>query len=440
LEILVQAGNGGSGVSGGTGGSIANFVDHPTTTDTPTIVSFLAGKGGSATTGKGGNGGDLTNIATPSTGHPTIIPVTFFSFNRFLAGDGGSSSGGGGGNGGTINNLNVSASSGAMAVVAGAGGAGLKSGGRGGSVLSSIVSSGGPETGGKVLVIAGAGGDASAFTANPNESDGLQNGKKAFGGKVGHGGDGGNIFGFIQENSIDVSVDLIAGNGGSTVNYGTNFDTKVFVGKGGSIKNINLKGSVGTVDPLRKVKSYTDTFDADPLDGPGDGVNDMSMQEFVETRFRNPLIGIDPATGLPAPVDEFGNVIVLGDGLGNVGIVAGAAGRIKAIEVQGGGFETQPAPGARKLNGSVQNITARLLMSAVAGDVNQIAAIHVAKNINIASGLVGSDKGVFGVKEYLDIDGDIVQTPVLGGKLIDGAFISDNRVPEIDGKPRVFVL
>jgi hypothetical protein len=79
-------------------------------------------------------------------------------------------------------------------------------------------------------------------------------------------------------------------------------------------------------------------------------------------------------------------------------------------------------------------------MSAVAGDVNQIAAIHVAKNINIAGGLVGSDKGVVGVKEYIDIDGDIIDTPVLGGALLDGAFVSDNRVPEIDGKPRVFVL
>jgi hypothetical protein len=428
LEIFVEAGDGGNGISGGHGGSIVNFINRPTVSDTPTILSFLAGNGGSATTGKGGNGGNLTNIATPSTGDPTLPPVSGFSFNRFLAGDGGSSSGNAGGNGGTVSKLNVSASSGAMAVVGGAGGAGLQSGGRGGSVLSSVVSSGGPDTGGKVLVVAGAGGDASAFTDNSNETS-IDNEPNAFGGKVGRGGNGGSIIGFIQQNSIDVSVDLIAGNGGSTVNYGTSLDSKVFVGKGGSIKNIHLNGTIGNTDPTRKIKAYNDTIDTDPLpddNGPGDGITDVTMQQWVNDFLRNPAIPVG-----------------LGDGIGNVGIVTGAAGRIKAIEVVGGGFETQPASGATKLNGSVQNVTARLLMSAVAGDVNRIAAIHVAKNINIGGGLVGSDKvfaGVAGVKEYRDVDGDIIETPVLGGGLIDGAFISDNRVPEIDGKPRVFIL
>ena len=435
-EIHVRAGNGGNGISGGHGGSIANFINRPTTSDTPTILSFLAGNGGAGTTGKGGNGGDLTNIATPSTGNvgpfdpPVILGGSGYIFNRFLAGDGGASSGNAGGHGGNVSKLNVSASAGAMAVVGGAGGTGLTVGGRGGSVLSSIVSSGGPNAGGKVLVVAGAGGDASAFTVNPNEGD--RNQQTAFGGKVGKGGNGGDIIGFQQDNSIDVSVDLIAGNGGSTVNYGSNFDTKTFVGKGGSIKNINLKGTVGTIDPLRKIKSYTDTIDLDPSDGPGDGINDVSMKQFVTDFLRS-------ETG--NPVDPLGNLLGLGDGIGNVGIVAGAAGRIKAIQVIGGGFETQPAPGATKINGSVQNITARLLMSAVAGDVNSIAAIHAAKNIQITGALVGADKDPVGpTRDYFDLEGGIVDTPVLGGGLKDGAFISDNRVPEIDGKPRVFVL
>jgi hypothetical protein len=130
------------------------------------------------------------------------------------------------------------------------------------------------------------------------------------------------------------------------------------------------------------------------------------------------------------PVDPLGNLLGLGDGIGNVGIVAGAAGRIKAIQVIGGGFETQPAPGATKINGSVQNVTARLLMSAVAGDVNSIAAIHAAKNINITGALVGADKDPVGpTRDYFDLEGGIVDTPVLGGGLKDGAFISDNRVP-----------
>jgi hypothetical protein len=121
--------------------------------------------------------------------------------------------------------------------------------------------------------------------------------------------------------------------------------------------------------------------------------------------------------------------------------VGGAAGRIQGIHVIGGGFDTQPAPGATKRNGTVQNVTARLLMSAIAGDVNSIAAIHVAKNINITGGLVGADKDPLGPdRDYRDLNGGIVSTPVLGGGLIDGAFVSDTRVPEIDGKPRVFVL
>jgi hypothetical protein len=427
LEIFVQSGNGGNGVSGGNGGNISKFVDRPTTADIPTILSFIAGTGGSGTTGRGGNGGSLNDIATPSVGEqpppigvppPGFPPSSPVTFNRFLAGEGGASSGNTGGNGGNITGLNVSASSGAMAVAAGAGGSGLHQGGKGGSVLGSTVASGGPETGGKVLVIAGAGGNASAFTANQNDS--VNNEQKAFGGKVGRGGNGGDIIGFVQENSIDVSVDLIAGNGGDTINYGTSFDLKTFVGKGGSIKNINVKGSIGNIDPLRKVKAYNDTIPDE-----GDSVTDISMTQWVNDFLRNPVVGSG-----------------LGDGNGNVGIVAGAAGRVKAIAT-GSGFETQPAHNAAKLNGSVQNLTARLLMSAVAGDVNRIAAIHAAKNINILSGLVGADKdnaGVLDTIDYLDLEGQVVQTPVLGGALLDGAFISDNRVPEIDGKPRVFIL
>jgi len=424
-EMFLQAGDGGNGVAGGHGGSITNFVNRPTTPDVPTIVSFIAGHGGSGTSGKGGNGGNLTNVSTPSTGDPSSLlgeQITDFTYNRYLAGNGGGSSSNTGGKGGNVSGLNVSASSGAMAVIAGAGGEGLLAGGSGGSVLNSVVSSGGPEAGGKVLVIAGAGGHATAFTENSNDDGNLNNGAKAFGGKIGKGGNGGSIVGFIQENSIDVSVDLIAGNGGDTLNYGTRRDSKTFVGQGGSIKNINLNGSVGTVDPTRAIKAYNDTD--------GDGINDKTLAEWVQDYIR-------------VPVDDDGNPILptgIGDGVGNVGIVAGAAGRIKAIAVEGGGFETQPAPGSGKLTGTVQNLTARLLMSAIAGDVNSIAAIHVAKNITILSGLVGADKGVFGTVEYYDLDDNIVSTPVLGGRLLDGAFISDNRVPEIDGKPRVFVL
>jgi hypothetical protein len=80
-------------------------------------------------------------------------------------------------------------------------------------------------------------------------------------------------------------------------------------------------------------------------------------------------------------------------------------------------------------------------MSAVAGDVNQIATIRAASNINITGDLVGADKDPTGpTPQYISVSGDTVSTPELGGKLVDGAFISSNRVPEINGKPRVFVL
>ncbi len=414
LEIYARAGNGGNGVKGGPGGSISNFVNRPTTLDVPTLLTFIAGNGGSGTTGKGGRGGNIVNVASPSTAEGFGI-VEPFTYDRIIAGNGGASSSKAGGPGGSVIGLDVSASSGAIAVVAGAGGVGLQRGGNGGSVLSSAVASGGPDTGGKVLVIGGAGGDATAFTTNPNEPPGSSD-PVAFGGKVGRGGKGGNVLNFTQSNSIDVSVDIIAGNGGSTLNYGTSFDTKSFVGKGGSISNLNITGSIGNIAPDVPIRAYND------LDG--DGTTDVTVAEFVQS-----VLLQDPLASL-------------NDLLGNVGIVTGAAGRIKAIQVQGGGFESQPAPNAAQLNGSVKNVTARLLMSAIAGDVNAIAAIHGAQNINVPpEGVVGADKNPVGsTPDYLDASGAPTSTPVLGGRLIDGAFISDNRVPEIDGRPRVFVL
>jgi hypothetical protein len=417
-QIYVRAGDGGSGVAGGQGGAIRDFTNRPTTPDIPTLLTFIAGNGGGATTGKGGKGGDISNVASPSTAEGTLFPLPHtdldgYTFDRIFAGNGGGSSGNAGGNGGNISGLDLGASSGAIAVVAGAGGAGLQRGGNGGSVQNSGVASGGPNTGGKVLVIGGAGGDATAFTSNSNDPG--ADDSVAFGGKVGRGGQGGSITNFTQSNSIDVSVDLIAGNGGSTVNYGTSSDTKAFVGKGGSISNLNISGSIGNIDPAVPISAYND------LDG--DGTTDVTVAQFVDIVLR-----FSPGTSLD-------------DVLGNVGIVTGAAGRIKAIQVQGGGFETQPASNAAKLNGSVKNVTARLLMSAVAGDVNAIAAIHGAQNINVSSGLVGADKDPVGpAPDYESPSGAPTTVPVLGGRLIDGAFVSDNRVPEIDGLPRVFVL
>jgi hypothetical protein len=46
--------------------------------------------------------------------------------------------------------------------------------------------------------------------------------------------------------------DLIAGNGGDVVNYGTIIDPKAFVGKAGSILNVSLSGDVGQHHSCRR--------------------------------------------------------------------------------------------------------------------------------------------------------------------------------------------
>jgi hypothetical protein len=192
---------------------------------------------------------------------------------------------------------------------------------------------------------------------------------------------------------------------------------------------LDISGSIGNVAADRKIKAYNDDN--------GDGTNDSTLAEWVNAFLKA----------------SSGATNALNDNIGNVGIVVGAAGRVKAVGVLNTDgtprldatgaqiFVTQPASNANKLAGTLSNVKARLLMSAVAGDVNQIATIRAASNINITGDLVGADKDPTGpTPQYISVSGDTVSTPELGGKLVDGAFISSNRVPEINGKPRVFVL
>jgi hypothetical protein len=99
--------------------------------------------------------------------------------------------------------------------------------------------------------------------------------------------------------------------------------------------------------------------------------------------------------------------------------------------------------GGSPTNGSLTNISGRNLLSAVAGSVDSIAAIRLAKNI-VIDGILGADKGVyerdttsaitlegfaqdFGFVtrfDYLDANGMLVSEPALGGKLIDGAVVA----------------
>jgi len=446
-EIYLQGGDGGSGSTGGAGGAILNFTNTPSVGDNPTIVSLLGGNGGNGTSGRGGVGGAIANVSTPSVGKQDLNEsLSLYNFNRVVAGSGGDSGGSTGGVGGTITKVNVSSSDGAVAFIAGAGGYGLGVGGAGGSVVNASTTVG-RDAVAKILVIAGAGGDAYAFTQNPLDNPTVAP-QKPFGGRVGQGGAGGSITGFSEDIGVQARVDLIAGNGGNTVNYGT-ITSKGFVGRGGSISNASIAGNIGSgfarditdisLTPEGRlaanvpIRSYTD------LDG--NGVDDQTVDEFVQANFRF------------KPTDVF-VPITLDDSIGNVGIIVGAAGRIKATQSSPGIFTSEASLDG--VNGSLSGIKARNLMSAVAGSVNQIAAIQSVSGLSIgfgsgstfSPGVVGSDKDptrlpfpVGGIDptpgssfDYLDANGQGILEPQIGGRLVDGALVASRLTGFVSGR------
>ena len=411
-DILLQAGNGGDGASGGFGGSVMDFVNNPTISDNPAVLSIIAGSGGRGVNGAGGAGGDISSIKTPTRGvfNPqSLINATVYGFNRILAGNGGASAGAAGGAGGSVNLVESKNDENPFVVVAGAGGSGLTAGGRGGSITNTKIEVGG-STFAKALFVAGDGGDAAGFV--PNALDTTPNlGQKAFGGRVGQGGNGGSITGVTQLGGIESRADFIAGNGGSTVNYGTIPDqtTGRYVGRAGSIRDIVADGTLGNINPGIAIRSYNDIL------------HGQTMTDFVTASLRDPLS--------PGSVD---------DSFGNVGVVVGAAGRIKAAftgystshEVV---FDSNPAAGA--VNGSLVNITAREIMSAVAGSVVRIAAIQSAADLFIIpGGRIGTNKTVGDPVNYRDRNGNALDSPVIDGSLLDGALITSTQ-PTKGGVP-----
>ena len=429
-DIILMAGNGGNGLSGGAGGSVVNFTDRPSTTDNPAVLAFLAGSGGRGSTGRGGPGGSVTNIDTPSTGKPNPFSDNFFldpriapmpyTFNRFLAGDGGKSAGSRGGVGGNISTIDTSNSDGPFVMVSGAGGNGLFRGGNGGN-LQDIQINLGSESFNKALFIAGAGGSAASWKSNNLDTSTGDQGSKFFGGKIGRPGAGGNIVNLTQSGSIGARLDIIAGNGGDLINYGTVADEKLPVGKGGSILNVSLAGNIGNIQPNIRLTSYNDV------------IAGQSLQDFVTINLRDPLV--------PGSFD---------DSIGMVGLVAGAAGRLK--EVPNGfdpsntiNYRSQPATGG--VNGSVINITARNIASMVAGSVERIAAIQVVGGINLpGGGILGKDfDDNIDSARYRDPEGAAILEPVLDGSLVDGAlvyskFTAQDLTDKLPPSPRIFQL
>lgn len=403
-SIAIIAGSGGNGLAGGNGGSIANFINNSTTTESVKAISFIAGSGGIGISQNGGNGGSIINVKVSGTGvGGNVADLPFdpphLSFNRFIAGAGGDSYGAAGGNGGSISSLESSSSNSSLAIAAGAGGSGVSRGGVGGDVLNSRGNAAGSPN--KVLVIAGDGGDAYGFTAQTigGNAPAEQKALIAYGSN-GVGGNGGNISGFTQPGAVKVITDLIAGNGGNLINYGNPNDPKAAVGKGGSISKVNLKGDAGDILSDQAIKSYN--------------ALGTTMAEFV----RDVLAADSPP--------------VLTNALGNVGVVAGSAGRVAvAANPATGGYQA-----AYGTNGSVTDFTAENIMSMVAGSVDRIAAILTISNINVASGgVVGAYKNT-PVMHPADQPyyytgpgqtGASTSTATVGGSLMDGAVLAINN-------------
>lgn len=168
------------------------------------------------------------------------------------------------------------------------------------------------------------------------------------------------------------------------------------------------------------------------------------MSFFVRTA----LLGnpeVPPPTFVALP-------LVNGD-TGNVGIVVGAKGRVHDGNNDG---ILDPAPDVTGSvpNGSLLNVQAGHILSAVAGHVEQIAAIQVLKNVRVTTvgGEYGSDRAVDttgqtqssdgvlfelgpipGSLDYLRPDGTHTPTPVIGGRLVDGAIVAKtSRTPLSD--------
>ncbi len=418
--VTLNAGDGGTGASGGNGGSVREFrVTLSATSRSPAFVDIVGGHAGAGLSGPGGSGGDISGIVLPSRG-VTVGVLGASSLNRALAGNGGASASGAGGPGGSINDVLSSSVEGSFVLSAGQGGIGLTQGGKGGSVIGANIQTG-SSTVSKILVIAGEGGDATAFIPNAKESSASQTraAKNAFGGRVGQGGNGGDIINFRQIGSIGAHSDLIAGNGGDTLNFGTIFDTRAFVGQGGSIRNVVVAGDIGNIaaddvntlaDENIPIKSYNNVLAGE------------TIASFVQTNLRT--ISTDPTAPRPS----------ISDSVGNVGVIIGAAGRNKAVVVDPvnapNTLASQPAPTAK--NGSLIDLTARNLLSAVAGSVDRIASIQLTQNLQILAGVIGADKGsatatgagTVGAFDYLDAAGNPIASPVRDGRLIDGALVT----------------
>lgn len=429
--LTLFTGPGGNGLVGGNGGNLTNFTNQSTQQGAvPTTLTVITGIGGTSVTGNGGTGGNVNAFQSNATGiNPfnTVVAQQYNGLVRIIAGDGGLSYGGQGGAGGSLNNINSTATSTPLVAAAGQGGAGLTVGGNGGSITNSVLNSAATQIG-KLLIVAGKGGDAFAalrqdiFLPGDQDVNDLAHTVLALGGQTGVGGDGGSVNNIRQPSSTQTTVDIIAGNGGSTPNAGNAGSPATGVGRGGSIGNIIAAGSIGSARRdtslgqvgTPPIKSYSATDDRT-------GATTASVSEFIDF-----LASADSGT------------YKLDDTSGNVGMVAGAAGTVR------GG---QPAQNG--INGSVNGVTAASILSIVAGSVDQVAPVAVLSNVAVTSpdGVLGADKsanapyGPNGVLDYYNTLGINVANLEAGYRLIDGAIFA-TQIVDTPGQlilgPRVF--
>jgi hypothetical protein len=417
-SVYLQAGNGGSGASGGNGGVVSEFYNQPTTGTPPSVLTILAGNGGSGVSGNGGTGGTVSKINASAGGRGSSFTEFYFKerdyfYNRIVAGNGGDSAGATGGAGGGVSEVTSSASASGSVVAAGRGGDGLAAGGIGGSVAGTSKSRLSLNAAGssKLVVIAGDGGNATA--ALPGDNDPL-----AYGPADGKAGDGGSISNLIQPQSFNTRVDLIAGNGGNTPNYGTS-SSKTGVGNGGSITNVDIAGDIGNIGAAVAIKSYNDIK------------TNQRMADFVQSYVRGSLSSD------------------LTDSIGNVGIVVGSNGRVRDNNNDG-----ILDPSGSGTTGVLTDIKFRNLMSAVAGSVDRVNSIREVSRLTSSlstGGVYGADKGA-PTLDYVSADAVLnwLKTPgaarpsadrtrvEIGGALVDGAIVRSNA-PATFGQ-RDFVL
>lgn len=395
--LELTTGDGGDGLTGGAGGSILEFFSRRTGPSNPFGVQVIAGDGGDGVTGNGGSGGTITGLDLTSRG--TLFSVT--------AGDGGLSTAAIGGVGGSITGGRIAAETGSLFLAAGEGGDGLVAGGAGG-VVSNNSANASALNNGRVVAVAGDGGDAigvNLATIQRENPVPLATNPAAWalfqqiwtlGTQNGRGGNGGSIVGLTQSGNTQVSSDLIAGNGGSTINYGVTSDRTTGVGRGGSINNVKLAGDAGIMASDVAIRSYVAFGD--------------SMSSFVQDVRDGTVTTIDQTTG-------------------NVGILVGNS-----------GFIRNGAPATAGVAGSVSSFEAKNIMSMIAGSVDRIAAIVSVSGLRLVNG--GTTVGAF---KTVDANGNIVphingnayysgenysgvvqNNARPGGSLVDGAVVTFN--------------